>query len=235
MITGEDVAHITRVLRLTPGNRITVTAGEGRDYQVELTEVQKNAVLGRIIQSMEVNREPALEVVLVQGLPKGDKMDLIVQKCTELGVSRVVPVETRRAVVRLDQLKAVQRTARWQKIARESSKQCLRSRIPEVTPVTGWTEALALVPSGALALVPWEEETGQGLKALLNGWDGVKPNEVWIFIGPEGGLDPEEVAAACAAGVLPVTLGPRILRTETAGQAALTMLLYHWGDLGGSG
>ena len=246
VITGEDVRHITRVLRLARGDRITVTTGLCTDYLVEITAASKDEVVGRVVEVTGVNRDPELKVIMVQGLPKGDKMDLIVQKSTELGVAAIIPVETRRAVVRLEGAKAGQRVERWQRIALEAAKQCRRGRIPEVLPVASWSSALEAVPGGALAVVPWEGEGELSLKRVLQGtgtpnrdMHGTgapgKPREVWIFIGPEGGLDPEEIEAARERGIIPVTLGPRILRTETAGLAVLAMILYQWGDLGGTG
>lgn len=236
VITGEDVRHITRVLRLTKGDRLTVTTGLSADYRVEITATSKDEVIGRVVEVTSIDREPELKVIMVQGLPKGDKMDLIVQKSTELGVAAIIPVETRRAVVRLEGAKAGQRVERWQRIALEAAKQCRRGRIPEVHPVASWYSALEAVPGGALAVVPWEGEGELSLKRVLHGTGASgKPREVWIFIGPEGGLDPEEIEAARERGIIPVTLGPRILRTETAGLAVLSMILYQWGDLGGTG
>lgn len=242
VITGEDVRHITRVLRLATGDQITVTTGQNTDYLVEITATSKEEVNGRVIESISVNRDPELKVTLVQGLPKGDKMDLIVQKSTELGVAAIIPVETKRAVVKLDEGKARQRVERWQRIGLEAAKQCRRSKVPELALPTSWLLALEAVPREAIALVPWEGEEAISLKQVLRErqvlWERdatAKPQEVWVFIGPEGGLDPEEIEAARAKGITPVTLGPRILRTETAGLAVLTMVLYQWGDLGGTG
>lgn len=256
VIAGEDVRHITRVLRLTKGDHITVTTGQNTDYRVEITATSKAEVIGRVVEVSSVNRDPELKVTLVQGLPKGDKMDLIIQKSTELGVTEIVPVETKRAIVKLESSRARQRVERWQRIALEAAKQCRRGRVPEVAMTTSWQLALEAVPPGALAIVPWEGEDEKSLKQVLQGTtasnldvqsvaaynpalpersDSQRPQEVWVFIGPEGGLDPEEIEAARARGIIPVTLGPRILRTETAGLAVLTMILYQWGDLGGTG
>jgi 16S rRNA (uracil1498-N3)-methyltransferase len=242
VITGDDVRHITKVLRLGIGDQITVTTGENREYRVAITAASKTEVSGRVVAEQIVNRDPELKVTLVQGLPKGDKMDLIVQKCTELGVTTIIPVETKRAVVKLDAGKAKQRVERWQRIAMEAAKQCRRNRVPIVAPPTSWASALEIIPKAAITLVPWEDEQGKSLKQIMGERQQLwakdaasRPQEVWVFIGPEGGLDPEEIELAKSKGVIPVSLGPRILRTETAGLAVLTMVLYQWGDLGGAG
>ncbi len=235
LITGEDVNHITRVLRLNTGDCITVSTGDSTEYLVEITTTSKTAVTGKVVQTCSVNREPELKVTLVQGLPKGDKMDLIIQKGTELGVSRIIPVETKRSVVKLEGKKAEQRVARWQRIAEEAAKQCRRNLVPEIAPLTNWSAVLASLPEGVWAVVPWEDEAQQSLKKLLQlTLAPTESKEVWVFIGPEGGIAPEEIVACRSRGVVPVTLGPRILRTETAGLAVLTMILFQWGDLGGS-
>lgn len=229
-ITGPDVVHISRVLRLGPGDVITVMDGRGKGYRVRLTGITGTAVEGVILEQFIPGGEAPLKVTLVQGLSKGDKMDIIIQKSTELGVSCVVPLACRRSVVRLTPAKARERQQRWQRIALEAAKQSRRAIVPRVTEVMDLPAVLDLISPGALALMPWEEERELSLKAALR---GQSCGEVFIFIGPEGGFAAGEVAVARERGVLSVSLGPRILRTETAGLATLTMILYELGDLGG--
>lgn len=264
VITGQDLHHLSRVLRLGPGDRVVALTGDGIELEVELLQVGPEQAVGRIAGRRQSAAEPPFQVVLVQGLAKGDKMDLIVQKCTEVGVTRFLPVETERAVVRLEPAKAAQRQARWQVIAREAAEQSRRGRVPAVSPVGTLKSAVAEAaramqeaPGQVLALIPWEEESGRGLFDVLQRVkrggpaagglrEGAVPehgrpegflqeyglHEVWLFIGPEGGFSHQEAALAREAGVEPVSLGPRILRTETAGLAATTMVLYALGDLG---
>ncbi|NPV26859.1 MAG: 16S rRNA (uracil(1498)-N(3))-methyltransferase [Firmicutes bacterium] len=231
-ISGDELNHLTRVLRLGPGDEVEVFDGVGNAYLVKLTHLSAQEAAGQIIRLLDRKTEPPIQVVLVQGLPKGDKMDLIVQKCTELGVTRILPVETERVVVRLTPEKGRERQRRWQRIALEAAKQCRRDRVPVIEPITTWAQALQNLPDSVWGLLPWEEERRCGLKSLLR-QTGLTPKLVYVFIGPEGGLSSSEIEAAISAGVICVSLGPRILRTETAGLAALTMILYELGDLGG--
>lgn len=253
--TGADLHHLSRVLRLGPGDRVIALTDAGDEYDVELVTVSPEAAAGRVTAHRASAGEPPLQVTLVQGLAKGDKMDLIVQKCTEVGVTRVWPIHTERAVVRLDPAKAASRQARWQVIAREAAEQSRRGRVPEVAAVADFGAALAAVreavsqaPGRVLALFPWEEERGRGLAEVLAAAqtraqaavqtrapaqaESLPPQAVWLFIGPEGGFSEAEAAQARAAGLIPVSLGPRILRTETAGLAAAVMVLFALGDLG---
>lgn len=229
-ITGPDVNHITRVLRLGPGDGLTVLDGRGGVYQAVIESLGKNQVLCSVAKELPAPGAPPLRITLVQGIPKGDKMDLIVQKGTELGVSRVIPLICLRSVVKLGKEKTSKRRERWQRIALEAAKQCRRPDIPDITEPAEWEQVLAGLNPQALALIPWEEESAETMKNVLQ---GNPPGEVHVFIGPEGGFTPAEVETARARGVRPVTLGPRILRTETAGLAVLSMILYQWGDLGG--
>ncbi|MGB9803361.1 16S rRNA (uracil(1498)-N(3))-methyltransferase [Desulfofundulus sp.] len=229
-ITGPDVVHISRVLRLGPGDLITVMDGQGMGYRVRLTRTAGHTVEGVVLEKFIPGGEAPLMVTLVQGLARGEKMDIIIQKSTELGVSRVIPLACHRSVVRLNPLKARERQQRWQRIAMEAAKQSRRAIVPRVTEVMDLSAVLDLISPGALALMPWEEERELTLKRVLR---GRSCREVFVFIGPEGGFTSGEVAMAREKGVLSVTLGPRILRTETAGLAAVTMVLYELGDLGG--
>ncbi|MCK8815921.1 16S rRNA (uracil(1498)-N(3))-methyltransferase [Natroniella sulfidigena] len=228
-ITGQDVRHITRSLRLDSGDKISVADGEGKKYIVELVELTDQFVKGKVRQDFVATVEPATKVTLLQGLPKSKKMDLIAQKTTELGIDQIIPVETERSIVKLKPSKAKRRQKRWQKIAKEAAKQSGRAKIPEVKELLDFEEAIALATDYDLALMPWEEESAS-LKDVIVGNN--KMEQVMIVIGPEGGFSEQEVERANEVGIKPVSLGPRILRTETAGLATLSMLLYQTGDLG---
>jgi len=238
-IVGDDVKHITKVLRLKPGAEITVLDGTGQEFQVILEDCLKERVMGRVISQFEPKVEPKYQVTLIQGLPKGDKMDLIVQKCTELGIRNIIPVNTERSIVKIDAKRAEKKVKRWQKIAKEAAEQSKRSIIPTVSELKNLSNALENIKGKGLLLMPWEGEKSQGIKEVLKheikietaGENLVK--EIFLVIGPEGGFSEQEAEAAGALGAITISLGPRILRTETAGLAALTMVLYELGDLGG--
>lgn len=230
-ITGPDVVHISRVLRLGAGDCLTVLDGLGKAYEAVIEKTGRDEVVCAIRKEIPAGDAPPVRVTLVQGIPKGDKMDLIVQKGTELGVSRVIPLLCERAVVKLEGDRSHKKRERWQRIALEAAKQCRRQDVPEVVEPVGWDQVLAGLPQEVVALIPWEEENVESLKDILMG--NTAKEEIYVFIGPEGGFTPGEVERARARGIRPVTLGPRILRTETAGLAVLTMILYQWGDLGG--
>lgn len=224
---------MTRVLRLGPGDIITLLDGKGNSYRCRIDAKSGDTVSCRVLERRRAGGEPPLRVVLVQGMAKGDKMDTVVQKGTELGAAAFMPVLCRRSVVRLDAAKGAARRERWQRVAAGAAKQCRRALVPEVYEPLAWSAALRLIPPGALVLLPWEEASGHTLKRELQSRH-VPPPEVYIIIGPEGGLEEVEVDEARCRGAVPVSLGPRIMRTETAGLAVITMVLYQWGDLGES-
>ena len=228
---AELARHMGKVLRLTAGEQVTVSTGGSTAYLVELTEFQKDAVTGRILERMDNLQETAIEVVLYQGMPKGDKLELIIQKCTELGVSAVVPVETSRSVVHLDSGKAAKKLERWQKIAQEASQQSKRVQVPTVGPYYNWKQFLQhLSEQNGLNIVFWEDEQTQSLKALLRS-QAEKPQRINLVVGPEGGLSEEEVEQLRALGAVSASLGKRILRTETAGMAGISMVMYEFDEL----
>ncbi len=231
-IAGSDVRHISKVLRMDAGDIITVLDGNGKAYEARIEKVTKEKVRCEVLEQGQAGGEPPIRVTLVQGISKGEKMDLVVQKGTEIGATAIIPVMCRRSVVKLSSKKAAERRDRWQRIAVEAAKQCRRSVVPRVATPTTWREALDDIPEGAVSLMPYEGETERKMRDVLHLMN--PPSETIIFIGPEGGIHPEEFEQAQRRGVIPVTLGPRILRTETAGLAALTLVLYQWGDLGGA-
>ena len=232
-ILGGDVNHMKNVLRMKPGEEITVSDGFGHEYGCKVTLLEEDAVRAEILECREVSVELPSELVLYQCLPKGDKMELIIQKAVELGAARVVPVASRRCVVKLDQKKAESKRKRWQAIAESAAKQSGRAVIPEVGPVVSFKEALKDAERLDIRLIPYEcadelltkegqtpmEQTRRLLMDMKRG------QSVGIFIGPEGGLEKEEVATAMEAGTRPITLGKRILRTETAGLCILSVLM----------
>jgi 16S rRNA (uracil1498-N3)-methyltransferase len=224
------VQHVIKVLRLGEGAVLQVADGTGMEYEGSIVERGKDFIKLSIIEQYYKCNEPKVEVTLLQGIPKGDKMELIIQKCTELGVKKFVPVACQRSVVRLSPEKAKNKQIRWQRICEEAAKQSKRSIIPQVSQVCNLAQALNDIHQDEVLLIPWEEEKANSLKASLQHLRGKR---ISIFIGPEGGLTLEEVSLAQAAGGEIVTLGPRILRTETAGLAVVSMVLYELGDLGG--
>lgn len=221
-LSAEDAAHACRVLRLRCGEEVLAMDGEGMEYPAVIESIaQKEAVL-RLGEGRRVASEPECRVTLYQCLPKTGKMEVIVQKCVELGISKIVPVTSARCVVKLDQKDAKKKVERYQRVAYEAAKQSGRGIIPEIAmPIR-----LCDIPAGehALMLVPYEEERAKSLKSALREHSDVK--DIGMLIGPEGGLEQAEVDSLVRQGGVSVTLGNRILRTETAGMAALAMLLY---------
>ncbi|NLA58618.1 MAG: 16S rRNA (uracil(1498)-N(3))-methyltransferase [Firmicutes bacterium] len=240
-IQGEELAHLARVLRLGPGDAVTICDGTGMEYYGILEEVLPDAAAARIRERIVSPGEPRTRITLVQGLPKADKMDLIIKKGTEVGISQFIPVITERTIVQLTAGKAGRRVERWQRIAKEAAKQCRRAVIPKVHHPLQWRECIdryLMDDRGRLGLIPWEEiaGTGTGLREVLTSaadWDDAgRALNTWLFIGPEGGFSEAEVQQAAAAGILTVSLGPRILRTETAGPITAALILYQRGELG---
>lgn len=219
---GEDEKHIKTVLRAREGEEITLCDGEGMDYQCRIASLEQGVLLD--ILSKEVcETEPKTKITLYQGLPKADKMELIIQKCVELGVDRIVAVSTERAIVKLDK-KETKKLERWQKIAEAAAKQSGRGKIPEICQqVLKFKEAVAEAKALDGAIIPYEKEEETGIRQFVQGFQG---ESVGVFIGPEGGFAEEEIALARENGITPITLGKRILRTETAGMTTAAILLY---------
>lgn len=230
LLSSELSRHIATVLRLKTGETLLLADGCGHEAiaTIKAIEIEGIVVTLQPCYSLPAAEE-TLPVTLCQGLPKGEKLDLILQKATELGVSRIVPFAAERSVVRLAGDRLSKRVSRWQKIAQEAARQSERLSVPSV----GFYDNLAALltkEEGALKLLLWEGEKEQGLRELLDRSE--KPASVAIVIGPEGGLSGAEAAEAVEAGYIPVSLGGRILRTETAGLAVVSILQYLWGDLG---
>ena len=226
-LSQEDIRHALTVLRLKPGQHVEIVMGSRR-WEGVLDNPDGREISVRILSPLP-STESGIFMTLFQGLPKADKMDLIVQKATELGVSRIVPVQMKRCVSRPDQKDMIRKLERWRKISREAGKQSGRCVIPEITgPV-----ALSSLPDcGRLPeinIVPWEEASGYGPLAFRN--DHPAPASLGILIGPEGGIEKDEIDLLRSAGFVPVTLGKRILRTETAGLAAVAAFMGLYGEM----
>ncbi len=229
-LTGNDCHHLAHVLRKNIGDEITVLDGKGQEYIAVITELNPDFIIGEIVESVTRNTEPRVNICLVQSLPKADKFEYLLQKNTEIGVSCFQPALTERSTIKLDTATALKKQERWGKIIREAAEQSGRKIIPRLEPVRNWPETLAALKS-ELLLIPWEGERESSLKDILS--KRPKPPEtIAILIGPEGGFSQNEVNQAREAGAVSVTLGPRILRTETAGLVVATAILYHFGDLG---
>ena len=227
VLTPEDTRHALTVLRLKPGHHIEIILNHARmEAVIEQTEKQK--VTARCITVLP-STEPSLSVTLFQGLPKADKMDLIVQKATELGVNRIIPVLMNRCIVRPDLKDTAHKTERWQKIAREAGKQSGRCVIPEVFTPVSLNSLNRIVPFPEKNVVPWEEATGFGPLALRNSAPAI--SSLGILIGPEGGIEEAEIELLRSIGFIPITLGKRILRTETAGLAAVSSMMSLYGEM----
>ena len=225
-ITGEDVNHIRQVLRMREGEELWVSDGEKKEYHCRIKDFQEDEILLEILYAQESDYELPSRIYLFQGLPKGDKMEWIIQKCVELGVHAIVPVATKRAVVKLDEKKAQKKVNRWNAIAESAAKQSGRGIVPEVLPVMKWKEALEYARQLDVKMIPYEKAAGiNATKQLIASVSFGQ--SVGIFIGPEGGFEEAEVEAAKEIGAVSVTLGRRILRTETAGMTILSILMYH--------
>ena len=224
-IEGPDVNHMKNVLRMKYGEQLEVSDGNNLKYVCSVQAYEEDKAILDILEKKEADTELASEIYLFQGLPKSDKMDLIVQKAVELGVSYVVPVSTKRAVVKLDEKKAAKKVDRWNTIAESAAKQAGRSKIPEVTQVMSFNEALKKSQELDVVLIPYElaEGMAEARKVIR---DIGKGQSIGIFIGPEGGFDHDEVEKAVECGAKSITLGKRILRTETAGLAVLAILMF---------
>ncbi len=223
-VTGDDVAHITKVLRLKYGDDVTVCDGNRMDYLCKVESADKALVTLRICEKIPNEAESKTSITLYQGVPKSDKMDLIIQKCVELGVCRIVPTESARCVAKIKD--GDKKRLRWQKIAEEAAKQCGRGIIPQIGDVCTFSEAINA--NHGLKIMPYECEKDGNLSAVLQSISAGE--DIAIYIGPEGGFEQAEAENATNAGVKTVTLGKRILRCETAGIATVSAIMYGLGE-----
>lgn len=228
-ITGELYRHMARVLRLKQGSEVKLTDDSGRQLCGVIEEVGAKSLTVRITATeQEPEQEQGLRITLYQGLPKGEKLDLILQKCTELGVAEVVTFDADRSIVKLRGERSAGRLERCEKIVQEAARQSGRRFAPKVV-IGGSLDVVLREAAQTVKLLLWEGEQTTGLRETFEGY--LSPESVAIVVGPEGGLSAEEVRQAIACGFTPVSLGRRILRTETAGLAMLSILQFYWGDI----
>ncbi len=225
-IEGTDVNHMKNVLRMRPGEQVMISDGNNSRYLCKVQCYESESAVLEIVEEQQPDTELCSRIYLFQGLPKQEKMELIVQKCVELGVYEIIPVEMKRCVVKLDDKKAKKKQERWQQIALSAAKQAGRGIIPRVCDVTGYKDALKMAEELDVLLIPYEladgmAETKKVIEKILPG------QSIGIFIGPEGGFEKEEVETAVQSGAEEITLGRRILRTETAGLAIISVLMFH--------
>ena len=227
IILGKDVNHIKNVLRMKIGEEIRILNGrDDKEFCCQIEKMEEEQVLCKIRFVKQGGLELPAQVFLFQGLPKGDKMDLIVQKSVELGVTEIIPVATKRSIVKLDEKKAGRKEERWNKISEAAAKQSRRQHIPKVRSVMEWQEALNYAKEFEVKLIPYE--LSSGMEETKGQIESIAPGQrVGIFIGPEGGFEEEEINLAKEGGAIPITLGKRILRTETAGFTILAWIMYH--------
>ncbi len=226
-IDGEEAKHILRVLRMQVGDRLTVCDGGGMDYEAEIEKCEKNFLIARILEKKESEAESAVKITLFQCLPKASKMEYVIQKCTELGIYKIIPCISERCVVKLNSdADAKKKVERWQSVAKAAAKQSGRGIVPKIDMPVNFSDAVKMLENYSLAFIPYEEECEVTLKTLLR--DAQQVEEVAFIIGPEGGFEPEEIKLALENGICSVTLGKRILRTETAGESVLSMMNYEF-------
>ena len=227
-LPSEEAKHALRVLRLRPGDAVCAMDGAGLRWRGELAQADGGAVRVRLLEALPDNEPPA-RVTVYQGIPKADKLDFIAQKLTELGAAALIPVRMSRCVVKLDAKDGEKRRERLEKIAREAAKQCGRARPLQPSVPMDWREALLAMARHDALLIPWEEASGARLKDAFEANRDAR--DIGVVIGPEGGMSKDEVEAMIAAGGRCVTLGPRILRAETAAVVAAALTMQLWGDL----
>lgn len=224
-ITGSDVNHIKKVLRMKQGEKLLVSNGIDKDYYCEIEEITDRYVRGLILKVDCEGSEPDCQFYLFQCLPKGDKMETIIQKAVELGAKEIIPVSSKRSVVKLDEKKAEGKIKRWNLISESGAKQSRRAVIPEVKSVFTFKEAIEYSKGFDINIIPYENF--KDMKRTREVINKIKPGmKVGIFIGPEGGFDESEIDMAKEAGIERISLGRRILRTETAGMTILSILMF---------
>lgn len=239
VLAGADARHLTKVLRAATGDSFIASDGIKRDVLAKVERVEKDQVLARIIEELPREHEPNVDVVIAQSLPKGDKLELVIQKCTELGAAAFQPFTSERTVVRYDHKKEAKKLERWHKIAKEAAEQSGRNRVPEVRLPVSMKELLQQSQAFDHVYVCYENQREQGIKPVLQQLKEAQTARVdrqlsvMLIVGPEGGFSAAEIRAAEAAGTISLSLGKRILRTETAPIAALACILYELDQMGG--
>ena len=228
-ISGDLFRHMVKVLRLKPGAGVLLADGSGAEFSGIIESIGKETLVVSIQESCKAAPAAVPRITLFQGLPKGDKLELILQKTTELGVAEVVPFVAARSVPRIRKGEETEKVARWQRIVQEAARQSGRSSVPQVALAGSMAEVVNMSGHGVKFLL-WEGEKVNRLKDTLAGLP--KPETIALIVGPEGGLTAEEAATATDGGFIPVSLGPRIVRTETAGLVMMAILQFYWGDIG---
>lgn len=225
-IEGKDVNHIKNVLRMHIGEELSVGNGEDEDeYVCQIVALEDDRIECELMFVKHANVESPAKIYLFQGLPKSDKMELVIQKCVELGVTQIIPVATKRCVVKIDDKKAGNKVQRWQAIAEAAGKQSKRAIVPNIGQIMSFKEAIEYSKNMNVKMIPYE--LCEGMEDTKKLFDSLKSgDEIAIFIGPEGGFDTKEIELAKESGVTPISLGKRILRTETAGMAVLAWISY---------
>lgn len=226
IIDGADAHHIARSLRMAEGDEAVVCDGEGAEYLTKLTRIRDDECQCEIIERLDSRTEPQVSITLCMAYPKGDKLEVVIQKAVELGVSRIIPFESSRCIKRPKAEKAEKQTARLERIAEEAAKQCGRARIPTVTQPMSFGRMLEEATKSTIALFCYENEDGLTVKDMLKGKD--RPESIAIIVGSEGGFSPDEAAEAMAKGCKSVSLGNRILRCETAPSFVLSAISYEY-------
>lgn len=227
-IEGSDVNHIVNVLRMKPGEELLISVKGDWDYLCKIIDIETDRVNLKVLESME-QRELPVNITLLQGIPKSDKLEMIIQKAVELGVSEIIPVKTKRVVVKIDEKKADTKVNRWNAIAESAAKQSKRSIIPKVSEPMSIDNALEIVKDFGVKLIPYENADGiDKTRKILDSMD--KTKNIAVFIGPEGGFEEAEVEKIKNSGFEVITLGKRILRTETAGLALLSNIMIRLED-----
>ena len=224
-ITGSDVNHIKNVLRMHTGDRLEAFDGAGNSFMVKIISIGASNIQGEIINKINSEIESSVKITLAQCLPKAKKMDFIVQKATELGACGIIPVISERSVPKIED-KADKKVSHWQMIAKEAAEQSGRTVIPKIGPLTKFEDLIKIAKNYDLAIIPWEGERTATLSTLIP----QSLSTVLVIIGPEGGFSQQEVNLAISGGFDPISLGKRILRTETAGIVALSQIYYELGD-----
>lgn len=222
IINDDDAFHISSVLRLKTGDEIIVCDGNSNDYICEIETISKNEIVTKVTAMKKNLAEPKIEIILFQGMPKSDKMELIIQKCVELGVSKIVPVITEFTISR-PSVKKDNKINRLRKISESAAKQSGRGVIPEVSDIVGFKQCISIMRTLSASIVAYEKENENSLKSFLKAFKG---NSLGILIGPEGGFSVNEISMLKENGVAPISLGQRILRTETAGFAVISIINY---------
>ena len=225
-ITGDQARHLALVLRLKPSDMVSVLNGTGYEYECRIVSAHKKEIRAEVLSKAPYSAESPLSITIVQGISKGERMDIAVQKSTELGATRFIPVITERT-----QVKQTQKVERWRKIALSAAEQSGRDKILDIDEPTQLEKFLDSITPVSAGIIFFEEKRERNLKEVLSGFKGTK--EITILIGPEGGFTKEEVATATEKGFIVASLGPRILRTETAPITALSIIQYELGDMGG--